>query len=69
MIGKPVLSIVIVNSDGRVDTLNCLRSLDDNQPFLPFEVILVDNGSKDLIEPVLPSEFNWIRLVRLESRM
>ena len=42
----PMISIVIVNSDGTEDTLNCLDSIFRNPPSVPFEVILVDNFSE-----------------------
>jgi GT2 family glycosyltransferase len=42
---KPYLSIVIVNSDGVSDTLNCLDSIYHCPPSIPFEVVLVDNLS------------------------
>jgi GT2 family glycosyltransferase len=43
----PILSIVIVNSDGASDTLACLKSIFRCPPEAEFEVILVDNGSQD----------------------
>lgn len=39
-------SIVILNYNGAEDTIECLNSL-KNQTFKDFEIILVDNGSKD----------------------
>jgi N-acetylglucosaminyl-diphospho-decaprenol L-rhamnosyltransferase len=42
---KPYLSVVIVNSDGVSDTLNCLDSIYHCPPSIPFEVVLVDNLS------------------------
>ena len=43
----PVLSIVIVNSDGCADTLNCLESVERCPPGVSWEVVLVDNCSND----------------------
>jgi len=42
---KPVLSIVIVNSDGLYDTLQCLESIFNNPPDVSFVIVLVDNCS------------------------
>lgn len=48
-----ILSIVIVNSDGAVDTLNCLKSIFLSPPQVNFEIILIDNCSNiSIIEPV-----------------
>jgi GT2 family glycosyltransferase len=43
----PILSIVIVNSDGEIDTLDCLESIFRYPPEAEFEIILVDNCSQD----------------------
>ena len=42
---SPVLSIVIVNSDGLDDTLRCIESIVANPPDYSFEIVLVDNCS------------------------
>ena len=42
----PVLSIVIVDSDSRDLTLDCLASIHRHHPKDPFEIILVDNCSE-----------------------
>ncbi len=46
MTDLPALSIVIVNSDGIVDTSNCLQSIMRYPPRVSYEVILVDNQSR-----------------------
>ncbi len=43
---QPELSIVVVDSDGCTDTLNCLESIFKCPPNTTFEVILVDNCSQ-----------------------
>lgn len=45
MTDAPVLSIVMVNSDGMADTLNCLESIERYAPRVSYEVIVVDNQS------------------------
>ena len=42
----PIVSIIIVNYNGREIVLDCLRSI-EAQSFKNFEVIVVDNGSSD----------------------
>ena len=44
--GKPVVSIIILNYNGREDTLACLRSL-EHLTYSNARVIVVDNGSTD----------------------
>lgn len=45
---KPlVLSIVVVNFETPDYTLECVRSIYKNKPHCAFEVIVIDNGSKD----------------------
>lgn len=45
---KPVtLSIVVVNFETPDYTLQCIRSIFENKPSCSFEVIVIDNGSKD----------------------
>lgn len=44
---KALLSIVIVNSDGKEDTLNCIESILRNPCTDQYEIILVDNLSGD----------------------
>jgi len=41
------LSIIIVSWNVEADVLDCLRSIRQNPPSEPFEVILVDNASSD----------------------
>jgi N-acetylglucosaminyl-diphospho-decaprenol L-rhamnosyltransferase len=43
----PTLSVVIVNSDGLSDTLACLESIERNPPGCSFEMIVVDNCSRE----------------------
>lgn len=41
------LSVIIVSWKVKEDLLNCLRSIKNNPPSAPFEVIVVDNASND----------------------
>src|SRR3989338_2403167 len=44
---EPRLSIIVVNFQTPDYILPCVRSILENPPSCPFEVILVDNGSND----------------------
>lgn len=41
------LSIIIVNYNTRRLTLECIKSINDSDPKVPYEIIVVDNGSDD----------------------
>ncbi len=57
------LSIIIVNFKTAELTLACIRSLYEYAPKCSFEVILVDNGSQDDIQPRVESEFPKVRFI------
>jgi N-acetylglucosaminyl-diphospho-decaprenol L-rhamnosyltransferase len=57
----PVLSIVIVNSDGTDDTLHCLESIERHPPHVLFEVIVVDNLSQLSCLPFIQQRFPSVR--------
>lgn len=46
---KPILSLIIVNWNTPQLTINCLQSINHDRPLsqIPYEIILVDNGSTD----------------------
>ncbi len=44
------MSIVVTFRDGFQELARCLRSLRENPPSIPFEVVLVDDGSEGLLE-------------------
>ena len=60
----PLVSIIIVNFNGREHLPVCLESL-AAQTFRDFEVILVDNGSSDGSLALLREHFPWVRLIAL----
>lgn len=66
MSGPDSLAIIIVNWNGYQYTRNCLRSLRDVQ-YENYEIILVDNGSKDKSGDKLKLEFPEITLISLET--
>jgi len=64
----PQLSIVIVNSDGNQDTLNCLASIKDNPPHTSFEIICVDNCSSTPFLPVLSQAYPQVQRIQAPQR-
>ena len=58
-----VLSIIIVHYKTRELTLQCLRSIREFSPRIPYEILLIDNGSQDGIGPVIAEEFPEVRLI------
>lgn len=63
---KPLVSIVIVNWNGRLHLSDCLDSL-AAQTFHDFEVVLVDNGSADDSVAFVTEHYPWVRLVPLRE--
>jgi len=47
MAERPALSIIIVNYNTGFHLTRCVRSLHEPEPGIPFEVIVVDNASRD----------------------
>ena len=60
-------SIVIVSYNSREYTERCLKSIYDNVKGLSFEVICVDNGSKDGSADMIRKKFPQV--VLYESRL
>jgi GT2 family glycosyltransferase len=60
----PVVSIIIVNWNGRHHLPDCLDSL-SNQSYRAFEVVLVDNGSVDGSVEFLQERYPWVQIVPL----
>jgi GT2 family glycosyltransferase len=57
------LSIIIVNWNGKPVLEDCLRSIYLTRPTIKFEVIVVDNASRDDSVAMVMSEFSEVRLV------
>jgi GT2 family glycosyltransferase len=61
---NPLVSIIVVNWNGRAHLGECLNSL-HNQTFLDFEIIVVDNGSTDGSVEYVESHFaGFARILR-----
>ncbi|EKE12507.1 MAG: hypothetical protein ACD_13C00191G0003 [uncultured bacterium] len=68
MTNKLELSIVVVNLNNKVLTLDCLRSIEKEAKDISFEVLVVDNGSNDGSVELLNSvrqEKYWKNRLRL----
>lgn len=61
----PVLSVIIVNFNNGKDILPCLRSLDENEQGIEFDVIVADNGSTDGSVASIRAQFPAVRVVEL----
>ncbi len=62
----PLISVIIVNWNGRAFLDACLSSL-EQQTFKEFEVILADNGSTDDSVAIVRSHYPWVRLLEIGS--
>ncbi|MBI5075470.1 MAG: glycosyltransferase family 2 protein [Nitrospirae bacterium] len=61
---KPLVSVLIVNWNGKHHLTECLDSL-SAQLFKEFEVILVDNGSTDSSADFVRAGYPWVKVVPL----
>ena len=64
MISAPLISIIIVNWNGRHLLSRCLKSI-SNQTYTNFEIILVDNGSSDGSAAYIAATFPEVHLLCL----
>lgn len=60
---KPDISVVIVTWNARAYTLECLRSLQQQEPGAAVEIIVVDNASKDGTPEAVAEQFPSVRLI------
>ena len=60
----PDVSIIIVSYGSREMTLNCLRSIEANAGRVAYELIVVDNGSRDGSPDAIAAEFPGAKLLR-----
>jgi GT2 family glycosyltransferase len=58
------LSICLVNVNSREMTLRCLRSIEEHTEGVPYEIILVDNASKDGSAEQIGREFPSVQIIR-----
>lgn len=65
---EKLISIITINYNNQKDTFRFLRSINKLNP-KNIEVIVVDNGSKENIQPVLSTYFPWVTVVRSEQNL
>lgn len=63
-----MISIIIVNFNGENIIGQCLASL-KKQHYDNYEVIVVDNDSKDASVSIIMQDFPWVKLIVLESNL
>ena len=59
---RPLVVIILVNWNGRTDTLECLESL-HNLDYPNYKVVVVDNGSTDGAVDDIRSRYGWVQVV------
>jgi hypothetical protein len=59
----PNISVVIVNWNSRDAVLECLASIADHPPALPWEAIVVDNASSDGSVDAIRQRAPWARVI------
>jgi GT2 family glycosyltransferase len=59
----PAISVVIVNWNAGDAIIECLHSLADNAPSVPWEAVVVDNASDDGSPAAVRSAAPWARLI------
>lgn len=64
---RPVVSIVIVTFDNRMDLEPCLHSIFTAAIKTPFEVIVLDNGSRDGTSDLVRQRFPLVRLIESKT--
>lgn len=67
-IKKSLVSIIIINWNGIHDTIECLNSLME-QAYRNFEIVVVDNNSKDNQAEKLRRHFPHIHLIKNKSNL
>ncbi len=67
-LNKPMVTIIIVNWNGKKHLTGCLNSL-KNQRYHDFEVVLVDNGSVDESVGFVQKNFPEVKIVQLPKNL
>lgn len=65
---EKLISIITINYNNQKDTFRFLRSIDKINP-ANIEIIVVDNGSKEIISSVLNTYFPHVKVVRSEQNL
>lgn len=65
----PLVSILIVNYNTRAITVSCIESVYQHPPSQDFEIILVDNGSKDGSAAEIKQKFPHVKLIESKTNL
>jgi len=68
MNNNQLVSVLIINYNGRKYLKNCLSSL-SGQDYDNYEAILVDNGSTDGSAHFVAEHFPWVKVIKLSKNM
>ncbi len=68
MLNSPLLSVILCNSDGAADTLNCIESLYSYPPAGHLEIVLVDNASRDGCVALVRARFPEVQVLQSPHR-
>src|SRR5687767_4458183 len=63
------LAIVIVSYNTRSELENCLQSLHDHPPRVPYEIVVVDNASRDGSVDAVRSRWPGVTVIALHSNV
>lgn len=61
---RGMVSIIMVNWNGKELLRNCLKSVKENTKCPDYEVIVVDNASRDGSTEMLATEFGWVKVIK-----
>jgi len=64
----PRVTIIVLNWNGGEDTLACLESL-GAVDYIPFDILVVDNGSTDGSVPAIRERFPKVRLLEIKNNI
>lgn len=64
----PLVSIILVNWNGKEDILECLESL-QKLDYPNYEIIIVDNGSTDGSPQIIKESFPWTVLIQNDKNL
>lgn len=65
---SPVVSVIVLSLDRREELAECLHSV-YAQDYSPFEVIVLDNGSRDGSVEMVRHDFPFVKLIVLERNV
>jgi GT2 family glycosyltransferase len=66
---EKVLTIVIINWNTKEHLMECLSSIHNGLGFPPFEVLVIDNGSKDGTSAEVHKKHPWVELLENEQNL